>query len=91
MSSLETELDALAAETAFAGVVRVDRGETTELAKAYGLAHRGYEIPNEVDTRFGTASGTKSLTALTVVSLIEDGLLELDDDCTLGARRTTCR
>ena len=77
MSSLETELDALAAETAFAGVVRVDRGETTELAKAYGLAHRGYEIPNEVDTRFGTASGTKSLTALTVVSLIEDGRLEL--------------
>ena len=35
------------------------------------------EIPNEVDTRFGTASGTKSLTALAVVSLIEDGLLEL--------------
>ena len=77
MSSLETELDALAAETAFAGVVRVDRGETTELAKAYGLAHRGYGIPNEVDTRFAIASGTKGLTALTVVSLIEDGLLEL--------------
>ena len=77
MSSLETELDAIAAETAFAGVVRVDRGETTELAKAYGLAHRGYGIPNEVDTRFGTASGTKSLTALTVVSLIEEGKLEL--------------
>ena len=77
MSSLETELDALAAETAFAGVVRIDRGETTELAKAYGLAHRGYEIPNEVDTRFAIASGTKGLTALVVVSLIEEGLLEL--------------
>jgi hypothetical protein len=34
MSSLETDLDALAAETAFAGVVRVDHGESTELAKA---------------------------------------------------------
>ncbi len=60
----------------FSGVVRIDRGETVELAKAYGLAHRGYEIPNELDTRFGTASGTKTLTALAVVSLIEEGMLE---------------
>jgi CubicO group peptidase (beta-lactamase class C family) len=47
------------------------------VAKAYGLAHRGYEIPNTVDTRFATASVTKGLTALAVVSLIEEGLLEL--------------
>jgi CubicO group peptidase (beta-lactamase class C family) len=77
MSLLETELDAIAAETAFAGAVRVDRGDTIELTKAYGLAHRGYEIPNEVETRFATASGTKGLTALAVVSLIEEGRLEL--------------
>ena len=77
MSTLETELDAIAAETAFAGAVRVDRGDTVELAKAYGLAHRGYGIPNEVDTRFAIASGTKGLTALAVVTLIEEGRLEL--------------
>jgi len=75
--SLESELDAIAAETGFSGVVRVDRGDEIVVAKAYGLAHRGYEIPNEVDTRFGTASATKSLTALAVVSLIESGTLEL--------------
>ena len=77
MSSLGTELDAIAAETAFAGAVRVDRGETIELAKAYGLAHRGYGIPNEADTRFAIASGTKGLTALAVVTLIGEGRLEL--------------
>ena len=45
-------------------------GETTELAKAYGLAHRGYGIPNEArHPRSRTASGTKSLTALAVVEL----------------------
>ena len=75
--SLEPELDTIAAETGFSGVVRIDRGDRVELAKAYGEAHRGYGIPNEPDTRFGTASGTKSLTALTVVSLIEEGRLEL--------------
>ena len=77
VSELERELDALASEGAFSGVVRVDRGERIEVAKAYGLAHRGYELPNEVDTRFALASGTKGLTALTVVSLIEEGLLGL--------------
>ena len=77
MSELERELDSLASETAFSGVVRIDRAGQVELAKAYGLAHRGLEIPNTVDTRFAIASGTKGLTALAVVSLIEDGLLEL--------------
>jgi CubicO group peptidase (beta-lactamase class C family) len=67
----------MAAETRFSGVVWVDRGGDTQLAKAYGLAHRGYEVANAVDTQFGIASGTKGLTALTVVSLIEEGRLEM--------------
>ena len=75
--SLQRELDSLAAEISFAGVVRVDRGDDVVIERAYGLAHRGAGIPNTVDTRFGIASGTKGLTALTVVSLIEDGTLDL--------------
>ncbi len=71
------ELDALAAETAFAGVVRVDHGEEIEVAKAYGLANRGYSIRNDVDTQFGIASGTKTLTALVVMGLRDDGVLGL--------------
>jgi CubicO group peptidase (beta-lactamase class C family) len=77
MTELEQEIDAVAAETGFSGVVRVDRGGQTELARAYGLAHRGFEIPNTIDTRFATASATKGLTALAVVSLIEAGSLQL--------------
>jgi CubicO group peptidase (beta-lactamase class C family) len=77
MSSLESDLDAIAAETAFSGMVRVDSAHGIEVARAYGLAHRAYEIPNEVDTQFAIASGTKGVTALAVVSLIEDGRLEL--------------
>ena len=77
MSISELELDAIASETGFSGVVRVDRGDRVEIAKAYGLADRSYDIPNGVDTRFALASGTKGLTALTVVSLVEDGTLQL--------------
>ena len=77
MSALEHDLDALAAETGFSGVVRVDRGDRTELAKAYGQADRGYALANAVGTRFALASGTKGLTALVVVSLVEEGALDL--------------
>lgn len=78
MSDLEADLDRIAAETAFSGVVRVDRGDEVQIVKAYGLAHRGVGIANTVDTRFAVASGTKGLTALTVMSLIEEERLGLD-------------
>ena len=77
MPSLEHDVDALAERTGFSGVVRVESGGGVELSKAYGLADRGHGIPNTTETQFGLASGTKGLTALTVVSLIEDGLLDL--------------
>jgi CubicO group peptidase (beta-lactamase class C family) len=77
MQELSQELDAIASETGFSGVVRVDRADRVEAARAYGLAHRGYEIPNVVETRFAVASGTKGLTALTILSLVENGVLEL--------------
>ena len=73
----EPEIDAIAAANDFSGVVRIDRDGEVELAKAYGLAHRGHEIPNTVDTQFAIASGVKGLTAVAVVSLIEDGSLGL--------------
>ena len=75
--TLRSAVDDVAAESRFSGVVRVDRTGSTELLEAYGTAHRGWAIPNAVDTRFGTASGTKTLTALTVMSLVQEGLLDL--------------
>ena len=60
----------------FSGVVRIDEGDRVVFAQAYGAAHRGWGIANQLDTRFGLASGAKTLTALTVMSLIEDGRLD---------------
>jgi len=65
---LAESVDQIAARTGFSGVVRVDCGGGVQLAKAYGLAHRSCRIANTVDTRFAIASGTKGLTALTVMS-----------------------
>jgi CubicO group peptidase (beta-lactamase class C family) len=77
MKDLVGSVEQIASQTAFSGVVRVDRGGEVELAKAYGLAHRGWGIANTIDTRFGIASGAKGLTALTVMSLIEEGRMKL--------------
>ena len=75
--TLEAHVDEVADETDFSGVVRVDRGDALVFAKAYGLADRRWEIENTIATRFGVASGSKALTALVVVGLVESGELEL--------------
>lgn len=59
----------------FSGAVRVDRAEETLVEMARGHAERGLEIPNRTDTVFGLASVVKGLTALAVMSLVEDGVL----------------
>jgi CubicO group peptidase (beta-lactamase class C family) len=77
VESLQDAVDEVAARTRFSGVVRVDRAGQTEVSTAYGFADRAYELPNTVETRFATASGTKGLTALVVMALVERGTLEL--------------
>jgi CubicO group peptidase (beta-lactamase class C family) len=78
MRSLEELVDTMAQAEGFSGVVRIDRRGMTEVAKAYGYADRAYGIANTVDTQFGTASGTKGFTALTVMALVEEeGRLDL--------------
>jgi len=71
-------VDRIAAEEGLSGVIRVDLDGSPAVQRAYGLAHRGLGVPTTVDTQFGIASGSKGLTALTVMSLVERGELALD-------------
>lgn len=77
MQSLQDVVDEAAERTRFSGVVRVDRSGDTELCSAYGHADRAHGILNTVETQFAIASGTKGLTALAVMSLVERGTLAL--------------
>jgi CubicO group peptidase (beta-lactamase class C family) len=70
-------VDSAAEHSGFSGVVRVDRLGGVEFCTAYGLADRAHEVPNTVETVFAIASGTKTLTALAVMILVERGTLEL--------------
>jgi CubicO group peptidase (beta-lactamase class C family) len=78
MKALQDAIDEAAARSGFSGVVRVDRAGETEVCAAYWYADRAHRIPNTVETQFGTASATKGLTALVVMSLVERGTLRLE-------------
>ncbi len=77
MQQLEVEIDRLCRETGFSGVVRVQLDGELAFERACGDADRRWGIPNTLRTKFGIASGTKSLTALTVMSLAESGVLDV--------------
>jgi len=61
----------------FSGVIRVRARGQMVYEAAFGLANRADAVPNVVSTRFGTASGTKTFTAVAVCQLIEAGKLGL--------------
>ncbi len=61
----------------FSGVCLVKQGDHVLFHDAYGLAHRGFGIPNTVTTRFDTASITKLFTATAIVQLFERNLIAL--------------
>lgn len=77
MRSLQEAVDGVAERTGFSGVVSLDRAGDSGFVKAYGFADRSNKILNTAQTLFATASGSKGLTALAVMSLVERGKLEL--------------
>ncbi len=70
-------LDETAQRTRFTGVVAVI-GDGQEVVLPYGLANRTTGTPVTAETRFATASGSKSMTAIAVGALVEDGTLALE-------------
>lgn len=72
------DLTSLVDTERFSGVVLVRSDDRLVLELASGMANRADAIPMTPTTRLATASGTKGFTALTVVSMIEDGLLGFD-------------
>ena len=78
MQALQEAVDQAAARTGFSGVIRLDRPGELELVSAYGFADRAHRIRNTVETQFGIASGSKGLTALVVMALVERRTFELD-------------
>jgi len=78
METLENQVAQLVEERGFSGAVRVDHDGQVAVERAFGLAERGLGVANTVGTQFALASATKGLAALTLASLVREGVLGLD-------------
>lgn len=71
-------VDELAGADRFSGAVLLAKDGEVLLSKAVGLADRSFDVPNRVDTKFNLGSMNKMFTAVAVLQLVQEGLLELD-------------
>lgn len=68
----------------FSGVVSVEHAGEAVLSRGYGFANRADAILNTANTRFAQASGSKTLTAVAIGRLVEEGDIAFDSrmaDC----------
>lgn len=63
----------------FSGVFSITRKEEKLFQKACGYMNKSTAVTNNINTKFGIASGTKIFTAVAVCQLIEQNKLSFDD------------
>jgi CubicO group peptidase (beta-lactamase class C family) len=69
----------LADAGAFSGVVLLAKDGTPLYFEAVGMANRDFDIPIARDTRFNLGSANKSMTAVIIGQLVEEGKVSWDD------------
>jgi CubicO group peptidase (beta-lactamase class C family) len=72
-------LDERVANHEFGGVALIWRNGRAAFSYAGGIAHRGHGVPVTMQSRFAVASITKMATAVTVLRLVDRGLVRLQD------------
>jgi len=63
----------------FSGAVLVAKDGKVVFEGGYGLANETWQVPNTTDTKFNVGSLTKSMTAMLVIKLVQEGKLSLSD------------
>jgi CubicO group peptidase (beta-lactamase class C family) len=79
LTGISASLKRMAAAGRFSGDVLVAKNGRPVLQRHYGLANRATREPNRLDTRFNLASLGKTLTAVAVARLVDEGRLGFDD------------
>jgi CubicO group peptidase (beta-lactamase class C family) len=78
MKVTKLEIDSLCEELSFSGVVMAKRENEMMIQSAYGYSNRADELKNNLNTRFGIASGCKLFTSISICQLVEKGLLTFE-------------
>lgn len=84
MKSLAEKLTKIfkAYQQSYSGAVLIADHDSVLFSAANGLANRDFGVRNTLDTKFDTASVTKTFTAVAVLQLIERGKLRFQDRIT---------
>lgn len=82
INNIKNIIDKYKKDQYFSGTCLVTIGKETVFSTSCGYAHRGFKIRNNIDTRFDTASITKTFTAAAVLLLVQAGKLSLNDKIT---------
>jgi CubicO group peptidase (beta-lactamase class C family) len=72
-------LEQAAAEDTFSGAALIAKDGQPIFEKAYGLANKGSNTPNNVDTKFNLGSINKSFTSVAIAQLAQQGKLSFND------------
>ncbi len=78
MKNIIEKIRQKAESTAYSGVISIFRNGITLFSEAFGYRNIAEKLPNNTETRFGIASGTKLFTALGIGVLIEQKKICLD-------------
>jgi CubicO group peptidase (beta-lactamase class C family) len=76
---LEAYIDQLVAEDKFSGTVLLAKDGVPIFKKAYGMASKGYNVLNRLDTKFNLGSMNKMFTSVAIAQLAEQGKLSYTD------------
>ncbi|MGE7934101.1 serine hydrolase domain-containing protein [Viridibacillus arvi] len=82
--NLLKKIESVQKESQFSGTIFTKQGTGLRASMSYGYANRSEKIENEVDTKYGIASGCKVFTAIAICQLIEKGELSFESklqDC----------
>ena len=75
-SALDAYLNAYVQLGRFSGAVRLTCEDGTAFTRGYGFANREHEVANDLQTKFRIGSVTKQFTAVAILQLQAQGLLE---------------
>lgn len=76
--AIDQIMQARSAAGGFSGAVLVARQGQILYERAFGLANREWQIPNDLQTKFEIGSMTKQFTALLILQFVNEGKIHLD-------------
>jgi CubicO group peptidase (beta-lactamase class C family) len=79
VEELDDLVNTLAQEDRFSGTVLVAKKNQVLLSNSWGDSSKDFGVRNEIDTRFNLGSMNKMFTAISIMRLVEDGKINLND------------